>query len=176
MNKWILSLIATFALFSVIFINLNDNSASSIRTNTELDNVSNEEMEIVINDNPEIFPMRIALANRYFDDINYSKALPHFMYVAENSNDIELRSYSLAQIAWMVYESGSRDVAINYLNESLIINPNSLVSQSYLGVLYLQETNTQNKGLEIIRNLLLSEKLSLDDKSFLEGIIANYEN
>jgi tetratricopeptide (TPR) repeat protein len=176
MNKWILSLIATFALFSVIFINLSDNSASSIRTNTELDNVSNEEMEIVINDNPEIFPMRIALANRYFDDINYSKALPHFMYVAENSNDIELRSYSLAQIAWMVYESGSRDVAINYLNESLIINPNSLVSQSYLGVLYLQETNTQNKGLEIIRNLLLSEKLSLDDKSFLEGIIANYEN
>mgnify|MGYP006096091023 FL=1 len=176
MNKWILSLIATFALFSVIFINLNDNSASSIRTNTELDNVSNEEMEIVINDNPEIFPMRIALANRYFDDINYSKALPHFMYVAENSNDIELRSYSLAQIAWMVYESGNRDVAINYLNESLIINPNSLVSLSYLGVLYLQETNTQNKGLEIIRNLLLSEKLSLDDKSFLEGIIANYEN
>lgn len=176
MNKWILSLIATFALFSVIFINLSDNSSSSIRTNTELDNVSNEEMEIVINDNPEIFPMRIALANRYFDDINYSKALPHFMYVAENSNDIELRSYSLAQIAWMVYESGSRDVAINYLNESLIINPNSLVSQSYLGVLYLQETNTQNKGLEIIRNLLLSEKLSLDDKSFLEGIIANYEN
>ena len=176
MNKWIVSLIATFALFSVIFINLSDNSSSSIRTNTELDNVSNEEMEIVINDNPEIFPMRIALANRYFDDINYSKALPHFMYVAENSNDIELRSYSLAQIAWMVYESGSRDVAINYLNESLIINPNSLVSQSYLGVLYLQETNTQNKGLEIIRNLLLSEKLSLDDKSFLEGIIANYEN
>ena len=41
------------------------------------------------------------------------------MYVAENSTDVELKSYSLAQIAWMVYESGNREVAINYLNESI---------------------------------------------------------
>ena len=104
MNKWVLSLFAVFSLFIVIFVNLNNNSDANIRTNTELDNVSNEEMELVIEENPDIFPMRIALANRYFDTVDYSKALPHFMYVAENSTDVELKSYSLAQIAWMVYE------------------------------------------------------------------------
>ena len=64
MNKWVFSLVATFSVFLIIFINLNDNSQSSIRTNTELDNVTNEEMEIVVADNPDIFAMRIALANR----------------------------------------------------------------------------------------------------------------
>ncbi|MDC3256464.1 hypothetical protein OAU82_00005, partial [Acidimicrobiia bacterium] len=122
MNKWIFSLLATFSVFLIIFINLNDNSQSSIRTNTELDNVTNEEMESVVSDNPDIFAMRIALANRYFDEVNYSKALPHFMYVAENSDEIELKSYALAQIGWMVYESGNKEVAINYFDESLSIN------------------------------------------------------
>ena len=41
MNKWVFSLVATFSVFLIIFINLNDNSQSSIRTNTELDNVTN---------------------------------------------------------------------------------------------------------------------------------------
>ena len=146
MNKWIFSLLATFSVFLIIFINLNDNSQSSIRTNTELDNVTNEEMESVVSDNPDIFAMRIALANRYFDEVNYSKALPHFMYVAENSDEIELKSYALAQIGWMVYESGNKEVAINYFDESLSINPNSLISKSYLGVLYLQQAETEDLG------------------------------
>tara|TARA_B100000497_G_scaffold29897_1_gene34939 strand:+ start:682 stop:852 length:171 start_codon:yes stop_codon:yes gene_type:complete len=52
MNKWVLSLFAVFSLFVVIFVNLNNNSDANIRTNTELDNVSNEEMELVIEENP----------------------------------------------------------------------------------------------------------------------------
>lgn len=176
MNKWLISLVSTFAIFSIIFINLNDNSQSSIRTNTELDNVTNEEMEIVIGENPDIYPMRIALANRYFDDVNYSKALPHFMYVAEKSSDVEIKSYALAQIGWMVYESGNREVAINYFNESLSINPNSLISKSYLGVLFLQESDTQTEGLKILSDLLQLDSLSGEDRNFLEEVVSNYEN
>jgi len=67
MNKWILSSTAIFIFFIVLFINLNNNSVATTRTNTDLDSVTNEEMEKVINDNPDIYPMRIALANRYFD-------------------------------------------------------------------------------------------------------------
>ena len=87
-------------------------------------------MEKVITDNPDIYPMRIAFANRYFDEINYSNALPHYMYVAENSNDNELKSFALSQIAWMVFESNNREVATNYLRESLRINKNSLIAKS----------------------------------------------
>ena len=176
MNKWLISLVSTFAIFSIIFINLNDNSQPSIRTNTELDNVTNEEMEIVIGENHDIYPMRVALANRYFDDVNYSKALPHFMYVAEKSSDVEIKSYALAQIGWMVYESGNREVAINYFTESLSINPNSLISKSYLGVLFLQEPDTQTEGLKILSDLLQLDSLSEEDRNFLEEVVSNYEN
>ena len=91
---------------------------NDIQENDQED-VTNEEMEAVILENPNIFPMRVALANRYFDEVDYSNALPHYMYVAENSDESEIKSFALAQIAWMVFESGNTKVATNYLNESL---------------------------------------------------------
>ena len=40
-------------------------------------------MEAVIVENPDIHPMRMALANRYFDEVNYSDALPLHVYCRE---------------------------------------------------------------------------------------------
>ena len=176
MNKWILSSTAIFIFFIVLFINLNNNSEATTRTNTDLENVTNEEMEKVINDNPDIYPMRIALANRYFDEINYSNALPHYMYVAENSNDNELKSFALSQIAWMVFESNNIEVAIDYLDEALRINENSIIAKSYLGIIYLQNPNTRSDGRDLLNEILSSNKLSSEDRIFVEELVSQYES
>ncbi len=176
MNKWILSSTAIFIFFIVLFINLNNNSVATTRTNTDLENVTNEEMEKVINDNPDIYPMRIALANRYFDEINYSNALPHYMYVAENSDDNELKSFALSQIAWMVFESNNIEVAIDYLDEALRINENSVIAKSYLGIIYLQDPITRSEGRELLNEILSSNKLSSEDRSFVEELVSQYES
>lgn len=176
MNKWILSSTAIFIFFIVLFINLNNNSETFNRTNTDLDNVTNQEMEKVINDNPDIHPMRIALANRYFDEINYSNALPHYMYVAENSNDNELKSFALSQIAWMVFESSNIEVAIDYLDEALRINENSIIAKSYLGIIYLQNPNTRSDGRDLLNEILSSNKLSSEDRNFVEELVSQYES
>ena len=176
MNKWILSSTTIFIFFIVLFINLNNNSEATTRTNTDLDNVTNEEMEKVINDNPDIYPMRIALANRYFDEINYSNALPHYMYVAENSDDNELKSFALSQIAWMVFESNNIEVAINYLDEALRINQNSIIAKSYLGIIYLQDPITRSDGKELLNEILSSNKLSSEDRNFVEELVSQYES
>ena len=176
MNKWILSSTAIFIFFIVLFINLNNNSIATTRTNTDLDSVTNEEMEKVINDNPDIYPMRIALANRYFDEINYSNALPHYMYVAENSNDNELKSFALSQIAWMVFESNNIEVAIDYLDEALRINENSIIAKSYLGIIYLQDPITRSDGRELLNEILSSNKLSSEDRNFVEELVSQYES
>ena len=176
MNKWILSSTAIFIFFIVLFINLNNNSEATTRTNTDLENVTNEEMEKVINDNPDIYPMRIALANRYFDEINYSNALPHYMYVAENSEDNELKSFALSQIAWMVFESKNIEVAIDYLDEALRINENSIIAKSYLGIIYLQDPITRNDGRELLNEILSSNKLSSEDRNFVEELVSQYES
>ena len=176
MNKWILSTITIFIFFIILFINLNNNSETTTRTNTDLDNVTNQEMEKVINDNPDIHPMRIALANRYFDEINYSNALPHYMYVAENSNDNELKSFALSQIAWMVFESNNIEVAIDYLDEALRINENSIIAKSYLGIIYLQDPITRSDGRELLNEILSSNKLSSEDRNFVEELVSQYES
>ena len=139
MTKWIISSFSFLIFAAVLFINLQNNSEINDEFNTNLANVTNEEMESVIDQNPDIYPMRMALANRYFDDLDYSQALPHYMYIAENSADNELKSFALAQIGWMVYESNNLDVATTYLNESLRINSESLVAKSYLGIIYIQD-------------------------------------
>ena len=176
MNKWILSSAAILLFFIILFINLNNNSESITRTNTDLDNVTNEEMEKVITDNPDIYPMRIALANRYFDEINYSNALPHYMYVAENSNDNELKSFALSQIGWMVFESNNREVAIDYLREALRINENSIIAKSYLGIIYLQDPTTRSEGEELLNEVLSSNKLSSEDRNLVKDLVSQYES
>tara|TARA_B100001113_G_C20840247_1_gene505046 strand:- start:44 stop:574 length:531 start_codon:yes stop_codon:yes gene_type:complete len=176
MNKWLLSTITIFIFFIILFINLNNNSETFNRTNTDLDNVTNQEMEKVINENPDIHPMRIALANRYFDEINYSNALPHYMYVAENSNDNELKSFALSQIAWMVFESSNIEVAIDYLDEALRINENSIIAKSYLGIIYLQNPNTRSDGRDLLNEILSSNKLSSEDRIFVEELVSQYES
>jgi len=176
MNKWLLSTITIFIFFIILFINLNNNAETFNRTNTDLDNVTNQEMEKVINENPDIHPMRIALANRYFDEINYSNALPHYMYVAENSNDNELKSFALSQIAWMVFESSNIEVAIDYLDEALRINENSIIAKSYLGIIYLQNPNTRSDGRDLLNEILSSNKLSSEDRIFVEELVSQYES
>ena len=176
MNKWLLSTITIFIFFTILFINLNNNAETFNRTNTDLDNVTNQEMEKVINENPDIHPMRIALANRYFDEINYSNALPHYMYVAENSNDNELKSFALSQIAWMVFESSNIEVAIDYLDEALRINENSIIAKSYLGIIYLQNPNTRSDGRDLLNEILSSNKLSSEDRIFVEELVSQYES
>ena len=175
MTKWIISSFSFLIFATVLFINLQNNSEINDEFNTNLANVTNEEMESVIEQNPDIHPMRMALANRYFDDLDYSQALPHYMYIAENNADNELKSFALAQIGWMVYESNNLDVATTYLNESLRINSDSLVAKSYLGIIYIQDPAKRNEGLEILNSVIQSNKLSKEDRNFIVEILKNYE-
>ena len=117
----------------VLFINLQNNSEVGNQFSTNLEDVTNEEMEAVILENPNIFPMRVALANRYFDEVDYS-------------------------------------------NESLNINNNSLIAKSYLGIIYLQDASTKNEGLELLENILSSNKLSKEDRELIERLLLRYEN
>ena len=156
MTKWIISSFSFLIFATVLFINLQNNSEINDEFNTNLANVTNEEMESVIDQNPDIYPMRMALANRYFDEVNYSEALPHYMYIAEN-------------------ESNNLDVATTYLNESLRINSESLVAKSYLGIIYIQDPAKQNEGLEILNSVIQSNKLSKEDRNFIVEILENYE-
>ena len=175
-NKWLYSgiFIILFPLF--LFLNLNENTSEIQNVSTNLDDVSNAEMEKVIELNPDIFPMRIALANRYFEEFDYSSALPHFMYVAQNSEDIELKSLALSQIGWMVHDSGDTETSLNYIEEALSLSPDSLLAKTYFGIILIQQEDTRKEGYEILSLLKTNPILSTEDLEIIEEILLIYEN
>ena len=175
-NKWLYAgiFIIIFPLF--LFLNLNENTSEIQNVSTNLDDVSNAEMEKVIELNPDIFPMRIALANRYFEEFDYSSALPHFMYVAQNSEDIELKSLALSQIGWMVHDSGDTETSLNYIEEALSMSPDSLLAKTYFGIILIQQEDTRKEGYEILSLLKTNPILSNEDLEIIEEILLIYEN
>ena len=175
-NKWLYAgiFIILFPLF--LFLNLNENTSEIQNVSTNLDDVSNAEMEKVIELNPDIFPMRIALANRYFEEFDYSSALPHFMYVAQNSEDIELKSLALSQIGWMVHDSGDTETSLNYIEEALSLSPDSLLAKTYFGIILIQQEDTRKEGYEILSLLKTNPILSNEDLEIIEEILLIYEN
>lgn len=175
-NKWLYSGIFLFLFPLFLFFNLNENTTNIENASTNLEDVSNAEMEKVIELNPDIFPMRIALANRYFEEFNYSNALPHFMYVAQNSEDLELRSLALSQIGWMVHDSGDTSTSLNYIEEALAISPDSLLAKTYYGIILIQQEDTRGEGYEILSLLKSNPVLSNEDLEVIEEILTIYEN
>lgn len=99
----------------------------------DLENVSNEEMEQIVAANPDIIPMRLALARRYFEAGEFDKALDHYFEVLNREQNPE----ALANVGWMTYLSGRPDIAVSYVEAALERQPNYLAAEWYLGNIYM---------------------------------------
>lgn len=99
----------------------------------DLASITNEEMEGVVAANPEIIPMRLALARRYFEDGDFDKALSHYFEVLSREQNPE----ALANVGWMTYLSGRPDIAASYVEAALDRQPDSLAAEWFLGNIYV---------------------------------------
>ena len=95
----------------------------------DLSDISNEEMEGVVADNPNVIGMRLALARRYFQVGDFDKALDHYMVIL----DAEQHPEALANVGWMTYLSGRPDVALGYIEAALDRQPDMLTALWFLG-------------------------------------------
>lgn len=109
-------------------------------TGVDLDSVTNDQLEAVIAanpDNPQIGGMRVALANRYFEERDFPSALPHYLAGLEGSLTTERRAQALGRVGWMTFLSGEVDVAELYMQESLGTDPDYGEGQFFYGLLLL---------------------------------------
>lgn len=86
----------------------------------DLADISNEEMEAVIAENPEVPAMRLALARRYFEAGDFSSAIPHFLVVLEQDG---ANAEALSSVGWITYLDGRSDIAVEYLDRSIELVP-----------------------------------------------------
>ena len=87
----------------------------------DLDSVSNEQMEAVIADNPDIVPMRLALARRYFQAGEFSDALRHYLYILDDLGREEPEA--LANVGWMTWVSGQPELASELVQRAISVDP-----------------------------------------------------
>ncbi|MEN8239191.1 MAG: tetratricopeptide repeat protein [Actinomycetota bacterium] len=98
----------------------------------DLSTITNDEMEVVVAENPDIVPMRLALAGRYFEAGEFDKALDHYFEVLDREQHPE----ALANVGWMTYLSGRPDIAAGYVEVALERQPDFLAAKWFLGNIY----------------------------------------
>jgi tetratricopeptide (TPR) repeat protein len=142
-------------------------------TGESLDNVSNEEMEAVVAANPDIVPMRLALADRYFAAGEFSDALTHYMYVLDT---LEVQDPSaLANVGWMTYRSGLPDAAETFVLRSLDIQPDGGIAFWYLANIRFVGLGDAVGAVEPLRRLLEYDNLPTELREEAERLLSEVE-
>ncbi len=139
----------------------------------DLSEVTNDQMEAVIAANPDvpqIAAMRLSLADRYFDQGDFSSALPHYLGALEGTLDSARRARGLARVGWMSYLSGAEDIAQAYLVEALEIDPEYLETYLFLGLLRLYQGDG-NEALALLEPLLAEEDLPGNARRLIEDAL-----
>ena len=127
----------------------------------DLDTVTNDQMEAVIQANldlPEVAAMRIALADRYFDEAAFSEALPHYLAALDGQIDTTRQARALARIGWMSAVSGRLDLAEAYLAEALQVDPGYTESHLFLGFIRFNAGDPQG-ALDELEPIMAAEDL-----------------
>ena len=142
------SVIVIAALSVAIFLaagDINPETTTTVAAGSEApgglsidpNSVSNEQLEEVVAQNPAINAMRLALADRYFEEENYTKALDHYLIIAENNPTPAEEGRALSRIGWMAYTTGQPEAAEQYLQTSLTIDPTNDETKLFLGFVLL---------------------------------------
>ncbi len=87
--------------------------------------VSNEQLEAVVEANPDITAMRMALADRYYEAEEWGSALDHYLYIAENTTNLAEETKALARVGWMAYITEQAEAADEYFTRALAIDPSN---------------------------------------------------
>lgn len=95
--------------------------------------VSNEQLEGIVAANPNVTPMRMALADRYFSGEDFGPALDHYLYIAENAPEPADQAQAMARIGWMAYRTELPAEASEYVDASLLVDPTNAEAILYRG-------------------------------------------
>jgi len=102
-----------------------------------IDGASAEEMESLVAAHPESVAMRLALADLYFEQGEYSSAIDHYLVVSNGELTIQEESRTLGRIGWMAYSTGQVESAVQFINNSLELNPDYYEGKLFLGMVSL---------------------------------------
>ena len=132
----------------------------------DLSEISNEEMELVVEQNPNVVGMRLALARRYFEEGDFDNALDHYMVILEEEQHPE----ALANVGWMTYISGRPDIALGYVEAALERQPGSITAIWFLGNIQFTLGN-RDAAIGALTTIVDADGVPDDVKSSAEALL-----
>ncbi|MEX2652482.1 MAG: cytochrome c-type biogenesis protein CcmH [Acidimicrobiia bacterium] len=140
----------------------------------DLSDVSNETMEAVIAanlDNPQINGMRLALAERYYEEGDFRSAFPHYLAVAESEEATDSEAAAaLTRLGWMAYEgNGEVETAIRLLDQALAIEPASPVTLYLKGRVHWCGAGDAQTAVSLFEEVLENPSLPDESRSEVEA-------
>ncbi len=174
-NPWTSGLFISLLVCLLLFFGVSNNTTEIDSTPIDLDSITNAQMEEVIEKNPQVLGMRMSLANRYLAEGNFSAALHHYMFISSNDITNEFKPTALAQIGWMTYESGKTMLALEYIKESIRLNPDNILANTYLGIVLLEQDFNKDEGLAILNKVLSSYTLTSLEEEIINEYIEKYD-
>jgi cytochrome c-type biogenesis protein CcmH len=172
-----LILAGTFAVVVIVagfFLQDREGPAAGVANleGQDLSEVSNETMEAVVAanlDNPQINGMRLALAERYYENGDYSSAFPHYLAVAEaaGASNAEVVT-ALVRLGWMAWDgNGEVETAIGLFDQALIIDSDSTTAMFLKGRVLWCGAGESNAAADLFSDVLADPELSEDSKALV---------
>ncbi len=134
----------------------------------DLASVTNEELEAVVAANPGVVPMRLALARRYVDAGEFSRALEHYFTVLEDGPNAEALSY----VGWMTYLSNEAELGAQYLDRALQVVPDYPLALWFLANVRYDAFDDGPGAVNLLDRLLVAEGLPPELRTAAEELRA----
>lgn len=140
----------------------------------DLATVSNEEMEAVIEQNPSVTPMRLALIERYLREGDLEKAKEHAEIALENDPSPEDRQEALKYLGWTTALLGEPEEGAALLDQALSLEPVDQDAKWFLANVKLSQLDDAEGAAAILRELL-AEEMSDTQRDAVEAKLAEAE-
>jgi cytochrome c-type biogenesis protein CcmH len=136
----------------------------------DLDDVSNETMEAIVAANPQIYGMRLALAERYYEAGDYRSAFPHYLAVAESPDATDSEAAAaLIRLGWMAYEgNGEVETAIRLLDQALAIQPGAPMALYLKGRVQWCGAGDTEAAIALFEEVMANPELPQESRTEIE--------
>jgi len=142
----------------------------------DLDTVTNDQIEAVIAANPnvpEVAQMRLALANRYFEEADFSSALNHYLEAMGGQLGSGQRAQALGRVGWMTYISGQADLAQQYVERSIATDGEYAEGTLFLALIELYGNGDPAAALPLLEELSARDDVPADIRGQIEAATAD---
>ncbi|SSC22231.1 Tetratricopeptide repeat-containing protein, partial [Klenkia terrae] len=135
----------------------------------DLSTVTNEEMEDVVAQKPDVLDMRLALAHRYLDEGDYLAAARHYLVALDREpRNVEAQSH----YGWLLMQAGEPDQALEYVDRALAQDPRAVEALWFRANIALYGLSDPAGALTVLEQLQQRTDIEPATRSQVETLIA----